>query len=113
MSSHYGRPTYAAPTGWAPPFQGPPPMPPGMMANPQQWQMGSWVFNPAYNSQQYPAPVVPWMPGQAWSHVAPPQHQQQQAAFNPYKKVIKPPSAEYLATKISDNGLDLHGMVPM
>jgi hypothetical protein len=42
--------------------------------------------------------------------------QQQQmaaaAAYNPYKRVPRPPSAEYLATKLSDNPLGLSNMVP-
>lgn len=112
MSAQYARQGYSAPPGWAPPFQGPPPMPAGVLVNPQQWQMGSWAFNPAYNPQQYPAPAIPWMPAQAWPQMPRPQPQQQ-ANFNPYKKIIKPPSAEYLAMKLSDNGLDLHDMVPM
>ncbi|KAF8056712.1 hypothetical protein FPV67DRAFT_1658315 [Lyophyllum atratum] len=121
MATQYTHPTRPPlwpipPPGWAPPYQGaPPPMPAGVMVNPQQWQMGNWQFNPAYNMQRYPAPPVQWMPALAWGQ--PGQHphaQQQQAAnFNPYKKVIKPPSAEYLATKLTNNGLDLHNMVPI
>ncbi|GLB39288.1 hypothetical protein LshimejAT787_0604500 [Lyophyllum shimeji] len=119
MATQYTHPTrpplYAGPPpGWAPPYQGaPPPMPAGIMVNAQQWQMGSWQFNPAYNFHRYPAPPVQWMPAPSWGHAGRQQHQQQQAGFNPYKKVIKPPSAEYLATKLTDNGLDLHNMVPI
>ncbi|KAJ7770620.1 hypothetical protein B0H16DRAFT_1715277 [Mycena metata] len=45
------------------------------------------------------------------------QAQQQQmaaaaASYNPYKRVPRPPSAEYLATKLSDNPLGLTNMVP-
>ncbi|KAG6877558.1 hypothetical protein C0993_006055 [Termitomyces sp. T159_Od127] len=54
-----------------------------------------------------------WMAASAWNYGAHHMHQPPPANFNPYKKVIKPPSAEYLAMKVSDNGLDLHGMVPL
>ncbi|KAG5641387.1 hypothetical protein DXG03_005354 [Asterophora parasitica] len=123
MATHY--PHYPAPHGWAPPYQGAaPPMPAGVSVNATQWNMGSWAFNPAYNAQRYPAPQPQqqqqWMPARAWGHayygqhIAHPQQQQQQAAsFNPYRKVIKPPSAEYLATRLTNNGLDLHNMVPI
>lgn len=63
--------------------------------------------------QRYPAPPVQWMPAASWGQPGRQHPQQQAAGFNPYKKVIKPPSAEYLATKLTDNGLDLHNMVPI
>ncbi|RDB16039.1 hypothetical protein Hypma_003428 [Hypsizygus marmoreus] len=114
MSHYSSRPIYPVPPpGWIPPYQGaPPPMPTNMMINPNLWQMGSWSFNPAYNAQSYPAATA-WQPAPAWvapRHVQQPP--QQQANYNPYKKPIKPPSAEYLAMKLPINGLELHGMVP-
>ncbi|KAF5380157.1 hypothetical protein D9615_006140 [Tricholomella constricta] len=116
MATQYSHQSHY-PQGWAPPYQGAaPPMPAGVIANAQQWQMGSWQFNPAYNVQRYPAPHIQWMPGRAWGQPfgqLQQQQQQQVANFNPYKKVIKPPSAEYLATRLTDNGLDLHNMVPI
>ncbi|KAG6856328.1 hypothetical protein H0H87_005529 [Tephrocybe sp. NHM501043] len=100
---------YRYPAGWAPPYQGaPPPMPPHVSVNAQQWQMGSWQFNPAYNIQRYPAPQSQWMAASAWAYYP----QQRPQNFNPYKKVIRPPSAEYLAMPIKHNGLDLYDMVP-
>ncbi|KAG6875012.1 hypothetical protein C0992_005554 [Termitomyces sp. T32_za158] len=83
-----------------------------MAINQQQWQRGSWQFNPAYNWQSYPVPQVQWIAASAWNYPAHHIHQPVPANFNPYKKVIKPPSAEYLAMKVSDNGLDLHNMKP-
>lgn len=104
------------PQGWVPPYQGAaPPIPPGVNVNPQQWQTGVWAFNPAFNAQRPPAQHVPWIPGQAWRpqmRQHPQGQQQQQANFNPYKKVIKPPSAEYLAEPLRDNPLGLTNMIP-
>ena len=101
--------SYRYPPGWFPPYHGAaPPMPPDLSFNRQQWQKGSWQFNPTYNWQRYSVPQMQW----SWIH---PSHRPPQpfpANFNPYKKAIKPPSAEYLAMKVSDNGLDLHNMVP-
>ncbi|KAG6889661.1 hypothetical protein C0995_015777 [Termitomyces sp. Mi166 len=106
--------SYRYPPGWAPPYHGAaPPMPPNLSVNQQQWQMGSWQFNPAYNWQRHPVPQMQWMAAPAWSYPAHRPHQPNPSNFNPYKKVIKPPSAEYLAMKVSDNGLDLHNMVPL
>jgi hypothetical protein len=105
------------PQGWQPPYQGgAPPMPAGVNVNPQQWQTGVWAFNPAYNMQRPPAQHIPWVPGQAWPQMRHPhpqaQQAQQQANYNPYKKVIKPPSAEYLAEPLRDNPLGLTNMIP-
>ncbi|KIM42224.1 hypothetical protein M413DRAFT_129535 [Hebeloma cylindrosporum] len=125
------------PPNWVPPpFNGPPPIPTGITVNPQQWQAGFWKPNPAWNGarpaaqqphqqqQQQPQPQhTLWIPSQYWTHqqqkqqqpaaARPQQPQQQQtASFNPYKRVIQPPSAEYLATKLSDNPLGLTGMKP-
>ncbi|KAG6916622.1 hypothetical protein DXG01_006118 [Tephrocybe rancida] len=105
MSYHY-------PPGWAPPYQGgAPPMPQNYAVNQQQWQSGSWQFNPAYNVHRYPAPQMQWMAAPAWGPPVQPRPQNYPTNFNPYKKQIKPPSAEYLAMKVAPNGLDLHGMV--
>ncbi|KAG6831471.1 hypothetical protein H0H92_010380 [Tricholoma furcatifolium] len=105
------------PPGWAPPYRGAaPPMPAYVSVSQQQWQMGSWQFNPAYNYHRYPAPQTQWMAGSSWGHsmpyrMEPQQPQQPPPNFNPYKKVIKPPSAEYLAMPLVANSLNLHGMV--
>ena len=121
-----------APPNWVPPpFQGPPPIPTGV--NPQQWQAGFWQYNPAYNyqrAQQQQQQYVPWIPSRHWSVPAqqrqqpqqpqqPQQQQQQQQqqqpssqAHNPYKRVPRPPSAEYLASRLSDNPLGLSNMIP-
>ncbi|KAF9456876.1 hypothetical protein BDZ94DRAFT_1292664 [Collybia nuda] len=105
------------PQGWVPPYQGgAPPIPPGVNVNPQQWQLGVWAFNPAYNMQRPPAQHVPWIAGQAWrppNQRPPGQQPQQPANFNPYKKVIKPPSAEYLSEPLRENPLGLTGMIPL
>jgi len=122
------------PPNWVPPpFNGPPPIPSGITVNPQQWQAGFWKPNPAWNGarptaqqqqqqqqQQQPQPQhTLWIPSQHWTHQQQKQQkpgarpQQQQAAnFNPFKRVIHPPSAEYLATKLSDNPLGLIDMKP-
>lgn len=87
------------------PFGGkPPPMPAGWNPNSlPNWNKGFWQPNPFYN------PNVPasqsWMPAQAWQ-------QQPGANFNPYKRVVKPPSAEYMAAPLSDNPLGLSNMIP-
>jgi hypothetical protein len=82
-------------------------MPPGVNVNPQHWQTGFWQLNPAYNnSQGMPPPPpnqAPWAAGPAWQ--AGPSH-------NPYKRVPRPPSAEYLASRLSDNPLGLTNMIP-
>lgn len=103
--SYMRQPYAAAPAGWAPiPYQGAaPPIPAGYVINQQQWAMGQWQPNPHYNPVRFPAPAVPWMASQSW--------QQQQPNFNPYKKVIKPPSAEYMAMPLSNNPLGLHDLV--
>ncbi|KDQ22250.1 hypothetical protein PLEOSDRAFT_1079689 [Pleurotus ostreatus PC15] len=68
----------AYPSGWQPPFQGPPPIPAGANINPQ---------------------AVAQAQAQGQSH-------------NPYKKPIRPPSAEYLSQKLVDNPLGLSDMTP-
>ncbi|TFK18681.1 hypothetical protein FA15DRAFT_244210 [Coprinopsis marcescibilis] len=107
------------------PFNGhPPPIPTHLTQsiNPTQWQAGYWQANPHYNpgmQQAYiPAarPVVPWMASQMWQQPRPHQpqgqqpqqqqpQQQQQQVVNPYKRVAKPPSAEYLAMPSQGLGL--------
>ncbi|KAF7331571.1 hypothetical protein MKEN_00036500 [Mycena kentingensis (nom. inval.)] len=114
-----------APAGYPqPPFAGPPPQPSHIRANPQDWKNGAWAINPAFKSSSgwAPAPGATsvWMPGQAWGmgrrQAADWQAQQQQMAaaanYNPYKRVPRPPSAEYLATKLVDNPLGLTNMIP-
>ncbi|KAF9041186.1 hypothetical protein BJ165DRAFT_270002 [Panaeolus papilionaceus] len=111
----------------APPFAGPPPIPQGYAVNPQQWQAGFWQYNPAYNpNRAQPVAAAPqqqqqqqqqqhalWLPSNAWASRASQQPQaQQQQSHNPYKRQVKPPSPEYLATKLSDNPLGLSNMIP-
>ncbi|KAJ7057767.1 hypothetical protein C8F01DRAFT_1256388 [Mycena amicta] len=101
------------------PFNGPPPKPPHIRANPQDWQNGSWSMNPAFNASQWSlSSASAWMPGQAWGQRQAAEwqaHQQQMAAaaaYNPFKRNPRPPSAEYLATKLSENPLGLTNMIP-
>ncbi|KAF7289963.1 hypothetical protein MIND_01371600 [Mycena indigotica] len=102
------------------PFNGPPPKPPHIRANPQDWQNGSWSINPAFNASQWSvsSAAAAWVPSQSWAQrqAAEWQVQQQQMAaaahYNPFKRVPRPPSAEYLATKLSDNPLGLINMIP-
>ncbi|KAJ7791949.1 hypothetical protein B0H14DRAFT_3094391 [Mycena olivaceomarginata] len=108
------------------PYNGPPPKPSHIRVDPQVWQNGSWQINPAYNanakwssaSTQANQQQQTWVPGQAWHQQRAQEWQilQQQmaaaAAFNPFKRVPRPPSAEYLASKLSDNPLGLSNMVP-
>lgn len=114
--SAYAPPTRASvPPGWVPPYQGPPPIPANMNVNQQQWNAGHWQFNSAFSNQR-PAPQyqMPWQPGQAWPQMS--QHfqaTQRQQPQNPYKKTVREPSAEYLASSLSDNPLGLHGLVPL
>ncbi|KAF8156707.1 hypothetical protein B0H34DRAFT_859416 [Crassisporium funariophilum] len=119
------------PAGWVqPPYQGAPPIPPGVSVNPQQWQAGFWQYNPAYNQNRPQQPQqpqqqhVPWIPSRHWGPPAQQQQQQpqrqaqqqqqqsQEQSHNPYKRVPRPPSAEYLATKLVDNPLGLSNMIP-
>ncbi|KAJ6571864.1 hypothetical protein B0H19DRAFT_1064888 [Mycena capillaripes] len=111
---------------WFPPaaLQWPPPKPPHIRVNPQDWQNGTWSINPAFNSSQWSLSSnqsqssQSWIPSQAWHQQRQQEWQVQQqqmaaaASFNPYKRVPRPPSAEYLATKLSDNPLGLTNMVP-
>ncbi|KAF7430313.1 hypothetical protein PC9H_006017 [Pleurotus ostreatus] len=110
----------AYPSGWQPPFQGPPPIPAGANINPQVWNTGQWMFNPAYQHRQ-PSQIpnqTAWMAGHQWSaHAAAhgqavAQAQAQGQSHNPYKKPIRPPSAEYLSQKLVDNPLGLSDMTP-
>ncbi|KAJ7136129.1 hypothetical protein C8R44DRAFT_976822 [Mycena epipterygia] len=106
------------------PFNGPPPKPPHIRVNPQDWKNGSWSMNPAFNSSQWSLSSTQsgqsWVPSQAWHQQRQQEWQVQQqqmaaaaaAGFNPYKRVPRPPSAEYMATKLSDNPLGLTNMVP-
>ncbi|KAG7091985.1 hypothetical protein E1B28_008372 [Marasmius oreades] len=97
--------TYA----WPRPFDGrAPPVPPN--ANPRQWLAGNWIPNPAFNwHQPFNQARNTWVPAQGGGQW--PQQQQNAQTFNPYKRVPKPPSAEYLASKLSDNPLGLTNMV--
>lgn len=106
----------AYPSGWQPPFQGPPPIPAGANINPQVWNTGQWMFNPAYQHRQ-PSQIpnqTAWMAGHQWSAhgQAVAQAQAQGQSHNPYKKPIRPPSAEYLSQKLVDNPLGLSDMTP-
>jgi hypothetical protein len=92
------------------PYNGAPPIPQGYNVNPAQWNTGVWQRNPHFNWNQAAAAQVPqasWVPGAAWN-----QPQQQQQSHNPYRRVVNPPSAAYLAQKLSDNPLGLTNMVP-
>jgi len=111
-----------------PPFSGAPPIPTGVSVNPQQWQAGYWQYNPAYNQNQNTHQQhALWIPSQRWNYpqqqqqssasqqqqqqaAQQQQQQQQQANYNPYKRQPRPPSAEYLATKLVENPLGLFGM---
>ena len=90
------------------PFGGkPPPIPQGWNPNTiPNWSKGFWQPNPYYNPANV-AVTAQWMPAHAWG-----QNQQAPANFNPYKRVVKPPSAEYLATELLDNPLGLENMIP-
>ncbi|KAJ7484653.1 hypothetical protein FB451DRAFT_1233061 [Mycena latifolia] len=128
MSYQYAMPSRSSSYPQAPPgfpqlpFNGPPPKPPHIRVNPQDWQNGSWAMNPAFNSSQWSLSSSQssqsWVPSQAWHQQRAQEWQVQQqqmaaaAAYNPYKRVPRPPSAEYLATKLSDNPLGLSNMVP-
>jgi hypothetical protein len=114
------------PPGWNPPSHGPPPIPPGMNVNPQLWGRGAWQFNPAYNNAGRPPhqATVPWVAGFGWYGWQGTSHANVQAtgqsaaaaaaaaSHNPYKRIPRPPSAEYLATKLVDNPLGLTNMIP-
>ena len=95
-----------------PPFSGAPPMPNGLNISQQRWQGGYWYPNAAYNPASQPGRFQQWIPSQAWQQPQPQQQQQQAASHNPYKRVPRPPSAEYLASKLSDNPLGLTNMIP-
>ncbi|KAF8621223.1 hypothetical protein AX15_007939 [Amanita polypyramis BW_CC] len=106
----YTQQQVAIPQGWQPPYQGAPPMPSGINVNPQLWQAGRWQLNPAYFAQHQGRPSQPnqhtWAAAQTWQQPRP------QESKNPYKRTPKPPSAEYLATRLSDNPLGLTDMIP-
>ena len=119
------KPQYASqqkanPTWINPPYPGAPPVPAGMSVNPQQWKAGRWHYNPAWNQNHNPQQQhVPWIPSHHWmphlnqqSNSSAPhsQQQHQQQAVNPYKRVPRPPSAEYLATELVQNPLGLTGL---
>jgi hypothetical protein len=105
----------------APPFTGAPPIPAGVNIPPTHWNAGTWIPNPHYNPQAARSSAPAWLPAQAWGFVPHPhqfrpqqqqQQQQQQQHYNPYKRQPRAPSAEYLATKLSDNPLGLTNMIP-
>jgi len=65
--SAYAPPTRSTIPPGVPPFKGPPPMPPNIKVNQQQWNAGRWQFNSTF-SNQCPAPhqgQIPWRPGLA------------------------------------------------
>ncbi len=112
-----GQQQKSKPSSTQPPFPGAPPLPAGMSVNPQQWQAGYWQYNPAWKSNQSSKQHVPWIPSHHWM----PQYnnrqpnssitqQQQQVQHNPYKRVPRAPSAEYLATELVENPLGLTGL---
>ncbi|KAJ2915129.1 hypothetical protein MD484_g5285, partial [Candolleomyces efflorescens] len=122
------------------PFNGAaPPIPANLTQsiNQASWQAGYWQPNPHYNPTRsygalpylfaahrahwYPGAqpaFIQWIPAQQWQVARAQQaamaHQQQQQAqnYNPYRKKVKPPSAEYLASSLSDNPLGLQDMDP-
>ncbi|KAF5346380.1 hypothetical protein D9756_011400 [Leucocoprinus leucothites] len=116
MASYVG-PRWQTATNAAPPFSGAPPIPAGANIPAHQWNAGNWIPNPNFNPQAARPSGPVWMPAPAWGpnmfpQYRPPQQQQQQQHFNPYKRQPRQPSAEYLATKLSDNPLGLTNMIP-
>ncbi|KZT22730.1 hypothetical protein NEOLEDRAFT_1180644 [Neolentinus lepideus HHB14362 ss-1] len=108
--------TWPPPVGsgpWPPGFPGPPPPPPGVPVNPQSWQRGQWVFNPAFRSAAggtaggMPANFGQW--AAPWQHWGVPSAQVP-AGYNPYKRQPKQPDPSYWNTKLGDNGLGLENM---
>jgi hypothetical protein len=117
---YYGWNTQAAQSSWAggwPPAvpREPPPVPTGVDS--RSWLGGQWQPNPMYRpNQRVPNPgVMPnpsampaWAPHPSWgvpmANAFP--------NFNPYKRIPNPGSAEYWATKISDNSLQMENMIP-
>jgi len=100
------------PPGAVPPFPGAPPIPAGVNIPVQHWNGGHWIPNPYFNPLTAARPGPAWMPSQAWllrHPLAPPPMQHQ---VNPYKRQPREPSAEYLASKLSDNPLGLTNMIP-
>ncbi|TFK41546.1 hypothetical protein BDQ12DRAFT_663614 [Crucibulum laeve] len=111
-------PPIRPPVGWQPPSYIPA-IPTGLSINPQQWQAGTWKANPNFNYARYghQPPPQQYFPAPAWNMYVQPQHPHQQpgaadASFNPYKRVPKPPSAEYLKDALVDNPLGLENMIP-
>ncbi|KAJ2936517.1 hypothetical protein H1R20_g578, partial [Candolleomyces eurysporus] len=119
----------------APPLPSPPNL--TQSIQPAAWQAGYWQPNPHYNptraygaipypfvarrAHYYPGAqpaFIQWVPAQQWQlaraqQAAQMAQQQQQAQnYNPYRKKVKPPSAEYLASSLSDNPLGLENMDP-
>ncbi|KAK7683150.1 hypothetical protein QCA50_013823 [Cerrena zonata] len=95
------------PTGWqgqwpprAPP--GPPPAPHGV--DPRRWLGGQWQFNPMFQSVAPSAQATAWAAHPSWGQISYP------AGYNPWKKVPKPTTSDYWATKLADNPLGLEGM---
>ena len=87
---------------------------PAIGTSQQQQQQQSSSQRAQQRQQQY----VPWIPSRHWGVPAQQrqQHQQQQPSsqsHNPYKRVPRPPSAEYLASRLSDNPLGLSNMIPV
>ncbi|TFK47595.1 hypothetical protein OE88DRAFT_1771187 [Heliocybe sulcata] len=108
--------TWPPPVGsgpWPPGFPGPPPPPPGVPVNPQNWQRGQWVFNPAFRSAAggatggMPANFGQW--AAPWQHWGVPSAQVP-AGYNAHKRQQKQPDPSYWNTKLGDNGLGLENM---
>ncbi|PPQ97578.1 hypothetical protein CVT26_002306 [Gymnopilus dilepis] len=124
--------SYPTAPNWSagpPPFQGAPPIPPGISVNPQAWNAGVWQYNPAYKQSGNPQQQqhVPWIPSHHWmpqqrppaqppnvppKHGPPAQPANQPAPYNPYKRQSRDGSAEYYANQLSDNPLGLFNMKP-
>ncbi|KAJ7142511.1 kinase-like domain-containing protein [Mycena epipterygia] len=98
------------------PFNGPPPKPPHIRVNPQDWQNGSWSMNPAFYQSQWSSSFSgnvtgqTWVPSETWDEerrrLGLPNRQMKP------RRYVRPPSADYLATKLSDNPLGLSNMIP-
>lgn len=108
---------------WPPPASFPPnypkPPPAPSAPNPNGWQNGYWNYqHPGGSSasQSARAAAYGWPPqgasasAQAYAHQQWQQQQQQQMQAGMPPKRSKTPPPDYLATKLTDNGLGLSGM---
>ncbi|THU88739.1 hypothetical protein K435DRAFT_803277 [Dendrothele bispora CBS 962.96] len=113
------------------PFSGAPPIPNGFNINPNLWQAGQWMPNPGFNWNSIVSTAQNWAPSAAWGRIAGSNgagaatagggnagqtgtggRPAQAASRNPYKRIPKEPSPEYLAQPLSNNPLGLIDMVP-